>query len=258
MPSEKEVREILARVGKTGPEDELDCGVCGYPSCREKAIAVYQGMAESDMCMPYMREMAESMSHLVVAASPYGMVVVSAGLRVIDANQAFRKMFDLGERADLTGRPLSDIIDDTLFRRAFEERTVIETEVSYPERDLLTQQTLFHLGKRDAVVGVFIDLTPAARQREQFERLRDETVERAREVIAKQMSVAQEIAGLLGETSAETKVILTKLIDLMREGEVGALDRPSGRPGQGAGRDRAGGAGSGAGAEAPGGTRSGL
>ncbi|MEW6032881.1 MAG: [Fe-Fe] hydrogenase large subunit C-terminal domain-containing protein [Bacillota bacterium] len=217
VPTEAEIREILARIGKTGPEDELNCGVCGYATCRDKAVAVHQGMAELDMCMPHMREMAESVSNLVIASSPFGVVAVDRDLRILDANGAFRAMFRMGHDEDLSGRPIGEIIDDATFRAVLRDRTTVETEAAYPDRGLLTQQTIFHLGKRDAVVGIFIDHTAAASQRQQLEELRSETVGRAREVISKQMKVAQEIAGLLGETTAETKVILTRLIDFMQK-----------------------------------------
>jgi len=54
LPSETELRDILARTEKYAPEDELNCGACGYPTCRDKAIAVYQGLAEPEMCLPYL------------------------------------------------------------------------------------------------------------------------------------------------------------------------------------------------------------
>ena len=218
VPSEAEIREILARVGKHGPEDELNCGVCGYASCREKAVAVYQGMAQSEMCLPYMREMAESMSNLVVAAAPYGVVTVDRNLRVTYTNRAFRIMFGFGEDEELEGRKLTALgIDDVHFAGALRDRKTIEVEAEYPDRGLLTRQTIFYLERRDGVVGIFADLTPELKQRRQLAELREETVGRAREVIAKQMKVAQEIAGLLGETTADTKVILTRLIDFINK-----------------------------------------
>ncbi len=225
VPSEAEIKEILARVGKHGPEDELNCGVCGYASCREKAVAVYQGMAESDMCLPYMREMAESMSNLVIATAPYGVVAADRNLRMIFANHAFRTMFRIPDEEDLVGRPLAEIVDDADFRSVLTYRNSVETEAAYPERRLLTHQTIFYLAKRDVVVGLFQDVTASLTQRKQLEQLRGETVARAREVIAKQMSVAQEIAGLLGETTAETKVILTKLIEVINKEDSQAAGR---------------------------------
>jgi signal transduction histidine kinase len=54
MPTEEQIRAVLAQVDKHGPEDELNCGACGYATCREKAIAVCQGLAEVEMCLPYL------------------------------------------------------------------------------------------------------------------------------------------------------------------------------------------------------------
>ncbi|MFO7942168.1 MAG: [Fe-Fe] hydrogenase large subunit C-terminal domain-containing protein [Bacillota bacterium] len=59
LPDESEIRRILSRVGKHDPSDELNCGACGYPTCRDKAIAVYRGLAEPEMCLPYMVEQLE-------------------------------------------------------------------------------------------------------------------------------------------------------------------------------------------------------
>lgn len=52
MPTEEEIQEILRQTGKNSPEDQLNCGACGYPTCREKAIAVFQKKAELNMCIP--------------------------------------------------------------------------------------------------------------------------------------------------------------------------------------------------------------
>ncbi|NLH48017.1 MAG: 4Fe-4S binding protein [Myxococcales bacterium] len=53
MPSEDSLAKILNRMGKYTPEDELNCGACGYDSCREHAIAIYKGLAEIEMCLPF-------------------------------------------------------------------------------------------------------------------------------------------------------------------------------------------------------------
>ncbi len=54
LPTESEIKDILKHTYKTKPEDELNCGACGYNTCREKAVAVFQGLAEIDMCLPYL------------------------------------------------------------------------------------------------------------------------------------------------------------------------------------------------------------
>lgn len=53
VPATLNLSEILARMGKYTPDDELNCGACGYETCRAHAIAIYKGLAESEMCLPY-------------------------------------------------------------------------------------------------------------------------------------------------------------------------------------------------------------
>jgi signal transduction histidine kinase len=53
VPDAAETGDILRRMGKLKPEDELNCGACGYDSCREHAAAIHKGLAESEMCLPY-------------------------------------------------------------------------------------------------------------------------------------------------------------------------------------------------------------
>ena len=62
-PTEQEIREILGHTNKFFPEDELNCGACGYPTCRAKAVAVWAGMAEENMCLPFIIEQSERVCH---------------------------------------------------------------------------------------------------------------------------------------------------------------------------------------------------
>ncbi|MEG0687908.1 MAG: [Fe-Fe] hydrogenase large subunit C-terminal domain-containing protein, partial [Hungatella sp.] len=76
MPTLEQIQEILNKTGKVRPEDELNCGACGYPTCREKAIAVFQKKAELNMCIPFMHEKAESLANLVMETSPNVVLIV--------------------------------------------------------------------------------------------------------------------------------------------------------------------------------------
>jgi signal transduction histidine kinase/ferredoxin len=58
-PGEVEIAEILRQTNKFSKEDELNCGACGYATCRDKAVAVYQGLAEAQMCLPYLIDQLE-------------------------------------------------------------------------------------------------------------------------------------------------------------------------------------------------------
>lgn len=228
IPNEEIIKKILAQTGKYRPEDELNCGACGYNSCRDKAIAVYQGMAEVQMCIPYMRKRAESMSNLVLNSMPNGVLIVDNNMDILEINPKAEEMFNC--RADeVTGKKLDNLIDPRNFQLAFEKKQLLNVLAKYPKYGIVTREIIFPLEREQIVVGILVDITEEQRHKETLDQMKKQTIERAREVIEKQMKVAQEIAGLLGETTAETKVLLSKLIQLMEESP--ALDerRPEGR-----------------------------
>jgi iron only hydrogenase large subunit-like protein/uncharacterized Fe-S cluster-containing protein len=214
-PTETAIKAILARTGKYQPEDELNCGACGYNSCREKAVAVAKGLAEVDMCIPYMRAKAESRANLIIEMSPNAILVVDKDLVILEANPAARQKLMIGHEP-LDGLLLERLIDPKYFREALLSKKIICGEVAYPAYNLVAWQSIVYLEKEEVLIGIFSDITKEREQREKLDRMTEETLEKAQEVINKQMRVAQEIAGLLGETTAETKVQLTKLMRLIQ------------------------------------------
>ncbi len=219
MPTEEQIREILRMTNKTKPEDELNCGACGYPTCREKAIAVFQHKAEVSMCIPFMHEKAESMANLVMETSPNIVMIVDQDLRIREYSDVGAKYFGK-TRAEALNMYLYEFIDPVNFQWVFDTHQNIQGKrVSYPEYKLSTLQNLVYIERENAVLATFIDITREEEQaREDYEK-KLETIDLAQKVIHKQMMVAQEIAGLLGETTADTKTTLTKLCQsLLDEG----------------------------------------
>ena len=88
IPDEDTIRAILAQIGKTKPEHELNCGSCGYRTCRDKAIAVYQGKAELHMCLPYMTQISETIANVTLSVSPDYIIAVDRDLHVKACNPA--------------------------------------------------------------------------------------------------------------------------------------------------------------------------
>ncbi len=215
-PSESEIKAILARTGKLTPGQEFNCGNCGYDTCRDKAVAVYQGKAEVEMCIPYMRKRAESVSNLVMAAMPNGIIVISKNLDILEINPAAEKLFNC-TASSLVGQRLLAMMPATNFLKVMQSGEMLNTIGTYPDLGIVTREIIFPVKNTDAVVGIFIDITSEKRQQEQYNLMKSQTIQQAQEVIEKQMMVAQEIAGLLGEATAETKVQLSKLIKLMRQ-----------------------------------------
>ncbi|MGC8777964.1 MAG: [Fe-Fe] hydrogenase large subunit C-terminal domain-containing protein [Candidatus Caldatribacteriaceae bacterium] len=217
---EEELRRILSLTGKFAPQDELNCGACGYDTCREKAAAVYHGMAEAEMCIPFMRAKAESFSSFLIAVTPNGIVLLDENLRIVDINPALRKMFELTGKL-VIGKRVDEFLDPSPFVEVLRTRKAVTREVHYPQyHDLFAQVSVFYLEKPQLLMGVFVDLTKEREREELMEKMREKTLEKAQQVINNQMRVAQEIASLLGETTAETKVLLGKLMKILRGEEV--------------------------------------
>ncbi len=213
---EEEIRRILALTGKFTPQDELNCGACGYNTCREKAEAVYQGMAEAEMCIPFMRTRAESFSSFLMTVTPNGIVLVDEDLRIVEMNPALRRMLGLVGKL-VIGKRIDEFLDPSPFVEVLRTKKATTCEVTYPQyHNLFVRLSVFFLEKSHLLMGIFVDLTKEREQEAMMEAIREKTIEKAQQVIANQMRVAQEIASLLGETTAETKVLLNKLMRILR------------------------------------------
>lgn len=220
MPSEEELKKILKKTGKVKKDQELNCGACGYPTCRDKAIAVYQGKAELTMCIPYMHEKAQSMANIVLDTTPNIIIVVDADMRIVEFSGAATRYFHV-ERAEALNKYLYEFIDHTDFEKVMlTHNNIYGKKVDYPDRKLFTLQNIVYIEELNNVLGIFQDVTRDEEKKQQTYKVKVETIEMAQRVIDKQMLVAQQIAGLLGETTAETKVTLTKLRDtILNDGE---------------------------------------
>lgn len=218
-PSEKDITDILAKTGRLTPEDELNCGACGYASCREKAWAVFNGFADIEVCLPYMRERAESMAYEIIQHNPNGIVTLDMDMNIIDINSKARDLFGI-EEYHIKGRPGFDFFDTTDFMKASHEKKSVVCDRMYIARtNSYIHLTVNWLKGNNVIFGVMKDITADVDYTERLNAVKMETLATTDEVIKKQMRVAQEIASLLGETTAETKVALLKLKKTLSEGE---------------------------------------
>ena len=211
-PSESEIMSVLRQMGKFKPSDELNCGSCGYNSCREKAIAIIQGKAESSMCLPFLKDKAESFSDTIVKNTPNGLIVLNENLEVQQVNKAARKIMNIRSESDVLGEPVVRILDPAVFVQVKNSgRTVRDQRVYLAEYKRYVEQTVMYDQDSRLLVGIMRDITDEEAEREKKARINRQTVEVANTVVEKQMRIVQEIASLLGETAAETKIALTKL-----------------------------------------------
>jgi uncharacterized Fe-S cluster-containing protein len=199
-------------MGKTKPEDELNCGSCGYDSCREKAIAIYQGKADISMCLPFLKEKAERLSGNLIDNTPNAVLVLNDNLEVQRINKAALQLLNIRYASDILGDQVVRILDPGIFMEVLRTgRNVHDRKTYLAEYDKTVEQNITLDREDHLLLCIMRDLTEAERNREQKEAQNRQTVEVADRVVEKQMRIVQQIASLLGETAAETKIALTKL-----------------------------------------------
>lgn len=211
-PSNNEIIEILKQMGKTKPEDELNCGSCGYDTCREKAIAIYQGKAEISMCLPFLKDKAESFSDNIVKNTPNGLIVLNENLEVQQINRAARKIMNIRSASDVLGDSVVRILDPKPFMDVRNSgQSLKEDKVFLAEYNKYVEQIITYDKDYRILICIMRDVTDEELEHKKKEVVSHKTIEIADKVVDKQMRIVQEIASLLGETAAETKIALTKL-----------------------------------------------
>ncbi len=211
-PTEDEINDILHQMGKFKPSDELNCGSCGYNTCREKAVAIYQGKAEISMCLPFLKDKAESFSDTIVKNTPNGLIVLNENLEVQQINNAARKIMNIRYASDVLGEQVIRILDPYIFMEVLKTgRGVYNQRVYLAEYKRYVEQTVVYDREYHLLICIMSDVTEEENEREKKESISRQTIEIADNVVDKQMRIVQEIASLLGETAAETKIALSKL-----------------------------------------------
>ena len=211
-PSEVEIQEVLKQMGKTKPSDENNCSSCGYPTCRDKAIAIIHGKSEISMCLPFLKEKAESFSDSIINNTPNGIIVLNDKLEVQQINRAARKILNVRFASDVLGEQVVRILDPQVFMQVRDSRRTIRNKRLYlAEYKKYVEQTVVYDLEGNMIICIMRDVTDEEGERKKKESISQRTVEIADKVVEKQMRIVQEIASLLGETAAETKIALTKL-----------------------------------------------
>ncbi len=217
-PSDAEIAAVLKQMGKTKPEDELNCGSCGYDTCREKAIAIIQGKADVSMCLPFLKDKAENFSDNIINNTTNGILVLNEDLEVQQINRAALKIMNIPRASDVMGEPVIRILDPKMFMDVKKTgRSIHDRKVYLAEYDRYIEQSVVLDHEYHILICIMRDVTDAEQQRQRRESISNQTVEIADKVVDRQMRIVQEIASLLGETAAETKIALTKLKESIRD-----------------------------------------
>ena len=210
------IRDMLFKMGKTSPEKELNCGSCGYPTCRDKAIAILEGKAKIEMCLPFLKEKAESFSDTIIHNTPTAVIVMDEDLVVQQINPSAVKMFKLKDADDILHEHVVRILNPRNYQTIVNAALHTQNHKHFlSDYGLYVDETILYDRQYHVVIALIRDVTEHEKLRVQGSELKQQTVEITNKVIDKQMRIVQEIASLLGETTAETQIALTKLKDAM-------------------------------------------
>ncbi len=214
--TEDDIRAIFEKTGHERDEDRLNCGACGYDTCRERAVAVFMGLAEPEMCIPYMRRRAEQRSDRIMETSPNGIVILDSHLRIIAMNPAFKRFFTCSEA--VSGRHISYLMDPEPFENlAVGDKDLLEIVVSHDRYRLLCHEILYVLPGENQYVGILVNITQNSENYEKLRRFREQTVLQAQELLEHQNDMAQTIAKFLGESSARGEALVENLMTVAAE-----------------------------------------
>ncbi len=218
LPGKKAIDDVLKKIGKTLPEHELNCGSCGYDTCRDKAAAVLMGKAEISMCLPYLSDRAQSFSDTIIKNTPNGIVVLNEALEVQQINDAACELLNITSVGDVLGRNVVCILEPYPFIDTVESgKNIYENKVYLAEYQKYVRQTVLYDKSYNVLICIMRDITEKEQERSHKDEMNERAIEITDRVIEKQMRTVQEIASLLGETTAETKVALTKLKETLSD-----------------------------------------
>ena len=212
VPTEADIKAILAKLGKTTRGEELNCGSCGYDTCRDKAIAIFRGTADYSMCLPFIMDRAERFSNKILNNMPSGVIVVNEDLEVQQLNRTAMQMLNIRHESDVMGDSVVRILDTAPFFTCLETgKSVKKLRGYFSDYEKYFEQTIVYDKSSKILIDIITDVTEEEEELRRRKALSKKTADITDNVIENQMRIVQEIASLLGETTAETKIALTKL-----------------------------------------------
>jgi Fe-S-cluster-containing hydrogenase component 2/uncharacterized Fe-S cluster-containing protein len=210
--SDQDIQRVLAQTGKASLEDQLNCGACGYASCRDKAKAVLAGMAEPEMCIPQMIRLAERRTDRIIETTPNAIVMLNQELNILSVNQAFRRMFQCTDA--VLGKSMSHVFDPVGFEKLVSgSGETIEGRVAFPAYNLICHQILYPLKDDRQYVGIFVNMTHLEDTEMNLKKLKQQTILQSQELLEHQIRMAQDLVKFLGENTAKSERLVKNLTE---------------------------------------------
>ena len=212
--TENQINNVLAQTGKSDPALQLNCNACGYKTCIDCAVAIVRGIAEPEMCMPYMKRLAQQRTDRIIETTPSGIVVLNSDLFIIHFNPAFAKMFKLS--TGMLGRRISVLLDAEGYE-AMQSGGTDEFQSIKNRNGTRYHEVLYALREENQYVGIYTDISKLEMTEEHLGIVKAQTVFHAREFLEHQIRFSQEMAHFLGQSTAKSEEIARRLISLYEQ-----------------------------------------
>jgi len=216
IPSEEAITRTLIDMGKETKEKQLNCGSCGYSTCREKAIAIIQGKAVKEMCLPFLMEKAQSFSDKIVANTPDGLMVLNENLDIQLINNSMCRIVGIPNSKYVLNKNITTIMDPVNFCLALAGEKIFNKKTYLSEYKKYVENTIVYDEKFHVLICIIRDITNSELSLKNREETLKKSIEITDNVIAQNMRAVQEIASLLGESAAATKVALSSLKETLK------------------------------------------
>ncbi|MDR2459946.1 MAG: 4Fe-4S binding protein [Deltaproteobacteria bacterium] len=209
--SESRINEILEMTGKIDPTSRLNCGACGYRTCVDNAAAVARGMAEPEMCIPYMRTLAQQRTDRIIETAPSGITILDKDLCLLKMNPAFQKMFMCNN--GILGRRISYLLNAEGFEKLQAGTTELYESIK-SKYGVRYHEILYALKDEGQYVGIYSDISKVKYDSKQLDVIKAQTISQAKEFLEHQVRYAQEMAHYLGKSTARSEELAKQLINL--------------------------------------------
>ena len=147
-------------MGKYKKSDELNCGGCGYTTCRDKAVAVYNGIAEINMCLPFMRQRAENLANVIFDSTPNLIGTIDDDLNIIQFNPAAESFFKV-QRGESKGLPIGMFLDEDKFENVKKNnKNIIREKITLDNKYTLIQN-IIRLEENNVLISFDPNYRPA-------------------------------------------------------------------------------------------------
>ena len=209
LPTEEKIAKIYALTGKANPDMQLDCGACGYNSCRDNAVAIINNLAEPQMCLPNMRRIAENRTDKIIETSPNGIVILDSSLKIVSMNSSFQKYFTCSN--SICGRHISYLCDAKDYEKvAMGHVQQMENIVNCYGKEF--HQLVYELPGENQIVGIYMDISAVKLTDFKINSIYRATAQKAQDLLDYQIEMAQTLTRFLGESTATSEALLEGLI----------------------------------------------